>query len=126
MTTSLLSTFRDRLRREAGPRLWQEIERAANERLERRGEHAEWALLAEEAGLFNLAFREFQLALRDEELASTLGRLRLLLEQLQEVNDLERVRGLEGMAAALYFRAIRQAVAHTQPDLLRPQPTPTA
>jgi tetratricopeptide (TPR) repeat protein len=66
MTTSLLSSFHDRLRREAGPALWGEIERAANERLETRGEHADWAALAEEAGLLNLAFREFQLALRDD------------------------------------------------------------
>ncbi len=35
-------------------------------RRERRGGHAQWALLCEECGLWQLAFREFQLALRDD------------------------------------------------------------
>ncbi len=44
-----------------------------------------------------------QRKLQDEELAGVLGRLRLLIERLRTENDLEAVRGLEGMAAALYF-----------------------
>jgi CRISPR-associated protein Cas1 len=44
-----------------------------------------------------------QRRLQDEELADVLGRLRLLVERLRREDDLEAVRGLEGMAAALYF-----------------------
>jgi len=44
-----------------------------------------------------------QRRLQDEELAHVLGRLRLLGERLRSEDDLEVVRGLEGMAAALYF-----------------------
>lgn len=44
-----------------------------------------------------------QRKLQDEDLAGVLGRMRLLTEQLRTENDLEVVRGLEGMAAALYF-----------------------
>ena len=66
MPDPLLTSLRDRLRREAGPALCQEIERAVAARLDVRGEHLAWALLAEEAGLLPLAFREFQLALRDD------------------------------------------------------------
>jgi tetratricopeptide (TPR) repeat protein len=66
MPDAAVTAFRKRLAREAGPALWNEIERAANARIDVRGEHADWARLAEEAGLLNLAFREFQLALRDD------------------------------------------------------------
>jgi CRISPR-associated protein Cas1 len=44
-----------------------------------------------------------QRRLRDEALADALGRLRLLAEECPREEDLERLRGLEGMAAALYF-----------------------
>lgn len=44
-----------------------------------------------------------QRRLQDDELANVLGRLRLLAERLRGEDDLEAVRGLEGMAAALYF-----------------------
>lgn len=44
-----------------------------------------------------------QRRLHDEELAGVLGRLRLLGERLRSEDNLEVVRGLEGMAAALYF-----------------------
>lgn len=44
-----------------------------------------------------------QRKLQDEELAGVLGRMRLLAEQMRSANDLDVVRGLEGMAAALYF-----------------------
>jgi len=44
-----------------------------------------------------------QRRLRDEEVADVLGRLRLLTEQASQEENLDRLRGLEGMAAALYF-----------------------
>ncbi len=66
MPDTTLTSFRKRLACEAGLALWNDIERAANARIEARGGHADWAHLAEEAGLMNLAFREFQLALRDD------------------------------------------------------------
>ena len=66
MPDAAVNAFRKRLAREAGPALWAEIERAANARLDARSEHSDWARLAEEAGLLNLAFRELQLALRDD------------------------------------------------------------
>jgi len=66
MPDDLLNTFRDRLRTEAGPALCAEIERAVLARRDERSGHTAWGLLCEEAGLLNLAFREFQLALRDD------------------------------------------------------------
>ncbi len=44
-----------------------------------------------------------QRKLRDDELAAVLGRLRLLVEECGRVADLDRLRGLEGQGAALYF-----------------------
>src|SRR5262249_45707925 len=44
-----------------------------------------------------------QRRLQDEDLAQVLGRLRLLAEQCTREPDLDRLRGFEGMAAALYF-----------------------
>jgi CRISP-associated protein Cas1 len=44
-----------------------------------------------------------QRRLRDDPLADALGRMRLLAEQASRETDLDRLRGLEGMAAALYF-----------------------
>lgn len=58
-------TFRARLAREAGDALSREIETACQERRDQQGGHADWARLCEEAGLVQLAFREWQLALRD-------------------------------------------------------------
>jgi hypothetical protein len=66
MSDPVLSSFRKRLATEAGPALWAEIERATLARRDQTSGHADWARLAEEAGLTNLAFREFQLALRDD------------------------------------------------------------
>lgn len=66
MPDPLLDSLRQRLPHEAGPALWGEIEHAALARHDQTSGHADWGLLAEEAGLLNLAFREFQLALRDE------------------------------------------------------------
>jgi CRISPR-associated protein Cas1 len=44
-----------------------------------------------------------QRRLRDGDLAAVLGQLRLLAEQARRAESLDRVRGLEGQAAALYF-----------------------
>ena len=44
-----------------------------------------------------------QRRLQDDDLADVLGRMRLLAERLRTEEDLEVVRGLEGMAAAHYF-----------------------
>jgi CRISPR-associated protein Cas1 len=44
-----------------------------------------------------------QRRLQDEALADALGRLRLLAEECERRPSLERLRGLEGQAAALYF-----------------------
>ncbi len=44
-----------------------------------------------------------QRRLKDESLADTLARLRLLIEECQSSPELDRLRGLEGQAAALYF-----------------------
>jgi CRISPR-associated protein Cas1 len=45
----------------------------------------------------------WQRRLHDTDLAEVLGRMRLLIEQCRGESDLDRLRGLEGMAAALYF-----------------------
>ncbi len=44
-----------------------------------------------------------QRRLRDPDIAETLGRMRVLLEQVSVETDLDRLRGFEGRAAALYF-----------------------
>lgn len=42
------------------------LEQAVLRRRNQRGDHSAWGLLCEQGGLWNLAFREFQLALRDD------------------------------------------------------------
>ena len=84
-------------RREAGPALWTDIERAVLERRDLTAGHAEWGLLAEDAGLLNLAFREFQLALRDEP-DNAVAAFRLAHHY--------RERGEPGRAAALLERLL--------------------
>lgn len=51
-----------------------------------------------------------QRRLADPELAEVLGSLRLLAEQCPVETDLERLRGLEGRAAALYFSQLNKLV----------------
>jgi CRISPR-associated protein Cas1 len=51
-----------------------------------------------------------QRRLADPELAEVLGSLRLLAEQCPAESDLERLRGLEGRAAALYFGQLHKLV----------------
>ena len=67
MTPSLISEFSDRLRSDGPtPELQAEIQRAVVARRGQPGEHCQWAILCEQAGLLSLAFSEFQLALRDD------------------------------------------------------------
>jgi CRISPR-associated protein Cas1 len=55
-----------------------------------------------------------QRRLRDDDLAEVLGRLRLLAEQAVRETDLDRLRGLEGMAAALYFGQFGKLLLSTE------------
>src|ERR1051326_3315061 len=65
MPDALLDALRTRLQG-PDPTLAQDLEAAVLARKDERAGHTDWGLLCEEAGLFNLAFREFQLALRDQ------------------------------------------------------------
>lgn len=60
-----LASFRQRLQR-GDPQIRADLEALLHARREERAGHADWALLCEDAGLLDLAFREFQLAIRDE------------------------------------------------------------
>jgi CRISPR-associated protein Cas1 len=55
-----------------------------------------------------------QRRLRDPDLADVLGRLRLLAEQCPREDDLDRLRGLEGQAAALYFSQFPKLLRGTE------------
>ncbi len=65
MTTPTLETLRGRLSEHADSDTIAAIRQTVESRQRERGEHTEWGLLCEEAGLMGLAFREFQLAMRD-------------------------------------------------------------
>ncbi|MCY2990758.1 MAG: CRISPR-associated primase-polymerase type A1 [Planctomycetota bacterium] len=65
MQTSFV-TFRERLNAGPDPNLKGDLEQAVVARRAERGQHREWALLCEDAGLLSLAFSELQLALRDD------------------------------------------------------------
>ncbi len=66
MSDPSLLALRQRLRAGMTAELRREIETTVESRRERTAGHSDWGLLCEEAGLLNLALREFQLALRDE------------------------------------------------------------
>ena len=66
MANDLIAGLRRRLQAGNDPTVVAEIERAILGRRGRQGGHTDWGLLCEEAGLVKLAFREFQLALRDD------------------------------------------------------------
>ncbi len=66
MTADPLADFRARLAGGADATVLAEIDAAVRGRRAERGGHTDWGLLCEEAGLLALAFREFQLALRDD------------------------------------------------------------
>jgi hypothetical protein len=91
MTT--LNNLTDRFQIEGPtPALAADIEAAVVARRSVRGEHRDWALLCEQAGLMSLAFSEFQLALRDDRDDPVAG---LHLAQLyRERGDTSRALGL--------------------------------
>ncbi len=63
----VLAELRGRLEQGEDPEaLRPELEQALEAGRDRRGGHTQWGLLCEQAGLFGLAFREFQLAVRDD------------------------------------------------------------
>jgi hypothetical protein len=63
MSTSLIETLRQRQATGGDPALIADLQTAVVSRRNERGEHREWALLCEQAGLLSLAFSEFQLGL---------------------------------------------------------------
>jgi tetratricopeptide (TPR) repeat protein len=65
MSDELLTCFQDRLRQKTNPQVLADLEAAIRSPRDVRADHTNWGLLCEQAGLFNLAFSEFQLALRD-------------------------------------------------------------
>jgi hypothetical protein len=87
-----IQTFRSRLQQGNDAALQAEIEAAVLARREERSGHGDWALLCEQAGLVNLAFREFQLALRDnpDDDASAFR----LAQHYREHGDADRAAGL--------------------------------
>jgi hypothetical protein len=98
MNDERIASFRQRLPREAGTALYREIEAVCLGRREERGGHADWARLCEEAGLVTLAFREWQLALRDEPTHEEAAWR--LAQSYRERGDLSRAaRLLEGLLA---------------------------
>jgi len=155
MPDPLLAAFRDRLRADAGPALWAEIEQTLTDRLDARAGHTDWGLLCEDAGLINLAFREFQLALRDDpgdpvaafrlahhyrERGDT-ARAAALLERLLAADparpdwlalyvEVLRDDDAEPRARAALDRAVQAGLAPDRAAALRraasPPPTPTA
>jgi len=67
MTDPLLSALAARWQAGENPaELKAEIQNAVVARRGQSGGHRDWALLCEQAGLWSLAFSEFQLALRDD------------------------------------------------------------
>jgi len=67
MNDPLFDTLTQRVQAgEPSPQLQTEIQQAVIARRGQKGNHRDWALLCEQAGLISLAFSEFQLALRDD------------------------------------------------------------
>ena len=97
------TTLRTRLHTTPDPALPADIEAAVAARREARSGHTDWALLCEEAGLLPLAFREFQLALRDNPNDPIAG-FRLAQHY--------RERGDTGRAAGLLERLLQVHPAH--------------
>lgn len=102
MPNDPLAAFRVRLAQVPDPTLAADLEAALLSRRNERTGHTDWGLLCEEAGLFALAFREFQLALRDH-VDDPVATLRLAHHY--------RERGDSGRATALLERLLQQAPA---------------
>ena len=92
-----IKTLRTQLAQQAGAETVEAIRAAVQARQQARGGHTEWGLLCEEAGLMGLAFREFQLAMRDDQ--NDLKALARLAEHYAERGDATR-------AAALFERLL--------------------
>jgi len=92
MPNKLLNELRDQLRHGLTPELRARIEEAVQAHRGETSGHADWGRLCEEAGWPGLAFRQFQLALRDDP-HDTMAAFQLA--------QLHRERGEAGRAAAL-------------------------
>jgi hypothetical protein len=144
MPDPLLQTFRDRLHQGNDSTLAADLEAAVLGRRNHRGDHADWGLLCEEAGLLSLAFREWQLALRDDAHDATAafrlaqhyrergdtGRAAGLLERLLDTDpardewltlyvDTLRADGAEPRARAAIDRAVHKGLPAERAAVLR-------
>jgi hypothetical protein len=99
MPDALVTSFRDRLRQGSEPALLAELDAAVRARREQRGGHTDWGLFCEEAGLMPLAFREFQLALRDNP-HDAVAAFRLAHHYRERGDTGRAARLLEGLLAA--------------------------
>jgi tetratricopeptide (TPR) repeat protein len=103
MTDALLEALQRRLAEGNDPRTVEAIRAAVEARQQVRGGHTRWGLVCEEAGLMGLAFREFQLAMRDDQADGVA--LERLAEHYQERGDAVR-------AASLFERLLQTNPAH--------------
>ncbi len=94
MSVNLIENLRQRLAAGDNPSTTADIKQAVLARRSQRGEHREWGLLCEEAGLMSLAFSEFQLALRDD--AEDSLAMFHLAQHYRERGNTERARTLLG------------------------------
>lgn len=103
MTDTAIDALRARLAAQPGAATVEAIRCAVQSRQQERGDHTEWGLLCEEAGLMGLAFREFQLAMRDDQ--TDLVAMERLAEHYAERGDVAR-------AATLFQRLLLTNPAH--------------
>lgn len=103
MPDTSLEALRRRLAEGRDPQTVEAIRSAVEARQQVRGGHTRWGLVCEEAGLMGLAFREFQLAIRDDQADGVA--LERLAEHYQERGDTVR-------AAALFERLLQTNPAH--------------
>ncbi len=105
MSIGTIEALRQRLKAGGDAGLNAEIQSAVVARRGERGEHREWALLCEEAGLISPAFSEFQLALRDDRDDPVAG---------FHLAQLYRERGDHERASALLQRLLQTQPAREQ------------
>jgi len=103
MPDTSLEALRRRLAEGRDPQTVEAIRSAVEARQQVRGGHTRWGLVCEEAGLMGLAFREFQLAIRDDQADGVA--LERLAEHYQERGDTVR-------AASLFERLLQTNPAH--------------
>ncbi len=103
MSDLSVEDLRARLAQAADTETTEAIRAAVQARQHERGGHTAWGLLCEEAGLMGLAFREFQLAMRDD--PADLTALARLAEHYRERGDVRR-------AALLFERLLESDPAH--------------